>query len=582
MSHEQHCNSCVMPIFGHYDEGFNKRRAPQAKPPQASDIIKVYPAKKIITMNPLQPEASAIAVQGDLIYAVGELEHIIAGLKASHKDYEIDKQFKHMVIIPGFIEAHCHITLMGIFSQLLYVGAQERMQSDGSINKGYHSKQAVIAALKDAMQKNNGQTLCAWGYDPAVLDGFPNLTRQDLDEVSSTQAVIVINMSGHIAYVNSFVLQALGFDAHTDIVGVTKDANGQPTGVLEEVAAMMPVIQKFISIDEKVLAKGLYDAAKLAQRAGCTTISELALGYIPHGWETMQSVTVQTDFPVRISAYLLNNFLEPMGGLEQLLQHMNSNTEHLRLAGIKFVADGSIQGYTANMKWPYYYDGHANGIANISQEDFLEQFQPLHQAGIQCAIHVNGDDALQTILDAMVEVLANYPQNDHRHRLEHCQLPTPENLTTMAEFGVLANIFTNHLYYWGDFHQHRSVGPDRVQFMDPAQSAKQHGVRFSLHSDCAITPLEPLHMIWVAAARQKMNSKEVLGKDECISVEDGLRAMTIDAAYLLNEEQTKGSLEIGKFADMAMLDSDPLSVKLDKLPKIKVWGTMCGGRWFEN
>ena len=233
------------------------------------------------------------------------------------------------------------------------------------------------------------------------------------------------------------------------------------------------------------------------------------------------------------------------------------------------------------MKWPYYYDGSPNGLANIKIDEFEKGLFELHKEGIQCAIHINGGQAAEDVLGVMEKILSIFPRNDHRHRLEHCQLVSFDQLETMAKFGITANIFTNHIHYWGDFHKAHTVGPDRVQYMDPARSAQKCGVHYSLHSDSHITPLDPLKMIWVAATRRAQGSNEVLGQDECISVEEGLRVMTIGSAYLMKEDEVKGSLEPGKYADMAILDRDPLSMPVDDLLKINVLATLCGGRVFK-
>jgi len=575
------CNSCVLPMLGVFDEGFTQFKPKTNAPEKDNNApVKIYTAKNILTMNPLQPNATAVAVSNGLIYAIGELKHLTEGLDKAKRTYEIDDQFKQANILPGFIEAHCHIILIGLFWQWTYLGIEPRTNPEGKLVGGFKTKEAALKGLQEAFKSHQDKnTFFAWGYDPSILDGFPILTRQDLDTVSSTTPIVVMNTSGHIGYANSAALSAVNFSKETNIPGVTKDKQGELNGELKEMAALTPVFDKLLSIDFKLMEKAMQDAAKTAQKKGCTTISELALGYIPHSWDALNSVIDNPSSPVRVSAYPLDDVVRNVG-INALKQHMQNNNDRLRIAGVKFVADGSIQGYTANMKWPYYYDGTANGMSNIKNDEYKALFLELHKAGIQTATHVNGDEALQEVMDMMEDVLSTFPRNDHRHRLEHCQLPSQENLASMKKFDILPNFFTNHIYYWGTFHREHSVGPDRVEHMDPVQSAKKLGIRFSLHSDAAITPLDPLKMVWIAAKRQTIDTGTTLGKNECLSVEDGLRAITIDAAYLLNEDETKGSIEIGKFADFAILDKDPLKVKTDDLLKINVLATMCAGNIF--
>jgi predicted amidohydrolase YtcJ len=579
--HRPHHCSCSMKTLGKEDPSIATTQAPPHQTTKHEPVVTIYCAKKIITMDPMQPYAKAVAVQNGKIYAVGSLDSITHGLTLAKREYRIDRQFEKQTILPGFIEAHCHPLPTGLFWQWIYLGADVRPDPDGKPQGGHQSKDAALSALKEktnAQEHDQSPILC-WGYDPSVIDGFPILSKTDLDSISTTRPVLVINMSGHIMYVNSLVLETAGFKATTKIAGVVKDEKGNPTGELQELEAMMPVLSSYTHFDHDVLLQSMQNAGRIAQRAGCTTIADLGLGLIPGGWAIMQEVAHLPDYPVRLSAYVINETLYQYGGVAAFQKAAANNHDRLRLSGVKFITDGSIQGYTANMKWPYYYDGNPNGLRNIAQEKFIKQLLELHKAGIQCAMHVNGDAAIDGALAAIEVVLKEAPRFDHRLRLEHCQTVTETQLKKMAALGVATNLFVNHIYYWGDFHNEHSLGPDRAPKMNPLASALKHNIKFSLHSDSHVTPINPLFSVWIAAKRQTAGGK-ILGKEECLSIEQALKAVTIDAAYLLHEDNIKGSIEPDKLADFVILDKDPLSVNVDAVKTINVLATIVGGKLF--
>jgi predicted amidohydrolase YtcJ len=193
--------------------------------------------------------------------------------------------------------------------------------------------------------------------------------------------------------------------------------------------------------------------------------------------------------------------------------------------------------------------------------------------------HCNGDESTELFLDTVEDALRDFPRWDHRHTVTHSQLTTPAQYRRMATLGMCANIFSNHLWFWGDQHRDLTLGPDRASRMDAARSALRAGVPISLHSDSPITPLDPLATASYAASR-RTSSGQVLGEHERISVPEALHAMTLGAAYMLKMDHEVGSLEAGKYADLAVLDRDPFGVEPDALREVEVRGSVVGGRHF--
>lgn len=542
------------------------------------EIITILRAKKILTMNPLQPEVEVVAIQGDRIYAVGNEKNIINGLNLANRQYEINNQFQNYTIIPGFIETHCHPIPTGIMWKWPYIGFDTRKSPTGKMQNGCKTQREVLERLREHEKTlAPNEPLFAWGYDPALLDaGFPGLNASDLDTISNERLVIVMNMNGHLFYVNNFTLQKANITKSTSVPGVIKDATGNPTGELHELRAIGIIVQQYLKFDEELLAEALNDTAMLAQSAGCTTITDLAIELLPGTWSTIRNTRKKSDFPVRISGYVFNEYLKQHGELQKITQMMAENDTKVRVNGVKFFADGSIQSYTANMEWPYYYDGTQNGLQNIDPQDLKRQFQLYHNAGIQCAAHVNGEVGIDEFIQTAIAVLFEKPIVDHRHRMEHCQTITHTQLDLASKFNLCISFFSNQLYYWGDFHKLNTLGLDRAKYLNPLASATNRHIHYAMHSDAHATPIDPLFCIWAGVTR-KTRSGDILGENERISVMQGLKAMTYDGAYILHEEHLKGSIEPAKLADFTILEEDPLSVAVDDIRNIKIIATVLGG-----
>jgi len=523
--------------------------------------VVVYAAKSITTLNPLAPSAEVIAVAGDRIAACGSREAVLSALKNAGREFTIDESFAGAAMIPGLIEAHSHITSTGGFYQMpAYVGAYPRLGPEGML-AACASKQAALGAIRNVAASVTGP-LTAWGYDPTLIEGGEKITAADLDAIDSARPVAVMNMSGHVTYANSVALKMAGYSHTTDQPGVVKDANGRLTGELDELPAEAPLWAAITAGDgdsARAMLDGIAMVADLSQKRGLTTIADL-LTQSPGEAEAMSAYAHSYGPKTRIACYYSYLPLAAMGidrALPFLSGLRDQNDDWFSVAGVKFVSDGSFQTFTAYLANPPYYNGAPNGLFNLVG-DVAAMLKPYHDAGIQIAIHANADGALDEVLAALTAVMDQSPRRDNRHRLEHVQLPTAEQIATMAEYGISANIFSKHLKYWGDVHRTMTVGPDLAARMNPARSLIDAGIHTSLHSDAWVTPIDQLESIVCATTRQT-RSGFVLGPDQIISVPEALKAVTLDAAYLLREDHIKGSLEPGKLADITVLDREILT-----------------------
>jgi len=541
--------------------------------------ITIFVAKKVITMNPSNPEATAVAVRDGRILGVGSLDDL-----AAWGSHEVDDTFKDKVILPGFVEAHSH-TVVGGFWDFPYVGHFDRIAPDGTFWSGCQSVAAIVERLKeqDAKLSDPEEPLIAWGLDPIYFHG-ENVRAAELDQVSKTRPVYVHHVSGHIVAVNSALMSQEGITSETEVEGVVKDSNGHPVGELQGI----PAISLTGTVFQKLWVSANSDEAKksfgqLARNAGITTATELgASAFTPEAIESWQRVINDPTYPARVVVAYSTRFGGPSDPDEMAAQAVSLaplSTDKLRLGSLaKIWVDGSIQGLTARLRWPHYLDG-SNGLWYIAPERFKDELLAYHKAGLTVHVHTNGDEATELFLDTLEQVLIEAPRPDHRHTAQHNQLAGADQFRRMAKLGMSANMFINHIYYWGDQHVTETVGLERAQRMNALATAKREGVQFSMHTDEMVTPLSGLFLAWCAVNRVTA-SGQVLGENERISVYDALQAVTLGAAYQLKMDHEIGTLEAGKWADFAVLDEDPFAVDPMALKDIPVWGTVLGGKLF--
>jgi predicted amidohydrolase YtcJ len=536
----------------------------------------IFAARKIITMNPSRPLATHVAVRDGRILGAGSLEEL-----AGWGPYTLDDRLSAKVLLPGLVEGHSHL-MEGAFWRFVYCGFFDRRDPDGRLWPGARSLDAVLQRLSDAQAvlPDAAMPMAGWGFDPIYFDNR-RCTREDLDRVSTTRPLGMVHASMHIINCNSAALAAIGWlRAGIDHPGVPLGADGMPSGELKGPEAMMQVAA-VLGMDRALLAgdeAALRAFSRLCVRAGVTTATDLASPLPDAAVDMMLEVTARDDFPTRIVP-LLRLLGAPAEGVERAAALRGRSSERLRLGRIKMVADGSIQGFSARMRWPGYYNGAPNGLWYMAPQQMQQTLNLALQRGLQVHTHTNGDEATELLLDLMEQALREQPTPDHRFTLQHCQLADAAMYRRMKALGLCVNLFANHHYYWGDEHVRLTVGPERATRMNACATALASGVPFAIHSDAPITPLGPLFTAWCAVHRLTASGR-VLGEHERIGVADALRAITLGAAYTLKLDGEIGSIECGKRADFCVLDDDPLAVPSLALKDLPVWGVVQDGRVF--
>ena len=557
--------------------------------------ITVYRARRIVTMNPMQPSATHVAVRDCRILAVGDLERVSAW-----GPFDLDERFADAVLLPGLVEGHCHLKEGGMW-ELPYLGWFDRADPDGKVWPGLRSMDDVVARLAevDRTMRANGQgddvPLIAWGFDPIYFGG-ERMTTVHLDRASATRPVVVGHANGHLMNVNTAMLRLADITRDNEVEGVVRYERdvagtsaptvaraGEPTGELQEPAAMFLVYRRIgqAGLLAPMTEGGVDMFTRLASRMGVTTATDLVNKLGAGDCAVLEAATAKDDCRVRIlpAFQAFHGTHAATAGAEHVKTLVAKNTDRLRYGLVKMMLDGSIQGFSARLRWPGHFNGAPNGIWVMAPAQYEADFETYHRAGLTVHTHTNGDEASLAAIDAIERVLAKAPRPDHRHTLQHGQMIDAPLFRRMAALGLCANLFANHVWYWGDQHYEMTMGPDRAMRLDACASALAAGVPLAIHSDAPVTPLGPLHVAWCAVNRVTPKGR-VLGESERLTVAQALHAITLGPAWTLKLDHEVGSIECGKRADFCVLDDDPLAVDPMQLKDIRVRGTVLSGRVF--
>ena len=521
------------------------------RPPEAPEH-QVFVNGQILTMNAENRVVEALSVRGAKVSRVGSTEEILAEVT----DKTVVTDLRGRTLMPGFVDAHGHFPGSGqvVFSTDLNsppIGNIEDMSQ-------------LLERLKDAHEARPDGWLTGFGYDDTLLAEGRHPTREDLDQISATRPIAIGHVSGHLYAVNSAALAEIGIDESTpDPEGgvIQRDPTSpdgrRPNGVLEETASRQ-VLLKALDIG---IADGISmttHAAREYLQAGVTTASA---GGMPLGLAKLLGPLSQLNvFPQRVALFpLLEEVESEVLSGEWRPEAMAAG--RLSLPRVKIIADGSIQGYTGYLSEPYYepYKGDVlyRGYPSVSRDDLFRQVEGLHIQKIQYAIHVNGDASVEDALDAIEAAQQSQPWPDARPLFIHAQMSRKDQIQRMAQLGVTPSFFSSHTYYWGDRHAAIFMGPERAANMSPAGWALDAGIRYSAHADTPVTPMLPLQVVWSQVNRITTGGA-VLGRHQRVAPMAALRAVTIDAAWQVFMDDSVGSLEPGKLADMVVLSGSPL------------------------
>ena len=516
----------------------------------------------VLTVDPDRPTAAALAVADGRIVALGSRDEVWPWIGADTEVREIDG-----CVLPGFVEAHGHPLMEAVVLGGRLVDIRPVTITDAD---------AIVATIAAEVTARGADGAYLNGWDPLLQHGLPEPTLAWLNAMAPDTPLVIVHNSGHKAFFNSVAAAKAGLTRDTpDPPGAKygRDADCELDGTAEETAAVFPLLNGAIKVEdypEMLLA----ECARL-NRAGLTMCSEMA--FDPMFRPVLERLHDQLTVRLRtyeMSTAALHTDAVPGNG-----------DDMIRQAGIKIWVDGSPWVGNIDLTFPYL-DTEATrtigvlpgscGRANYTREQLVEIVGAFYPKGWQLACHVHGDHGVDTILDVYEQALQANPRADHRLRLEHVGAITPAQLQRAHSLGVTCSLFVDHLHYWGDVLVDGLFGARAEQWM-PAGSAAATGMRISLHNDPPVTPEEPLRNISVAATRVAPSGR-VLAPEERLTVEQAIRAQTIDAAWQLFADEVTGSLEVGKYADLVVLSADPRAVPPEAVADLQVRATYLAGR----
>lgn len=519
----------------------------------------------IITMENFDDAPEAVLVRDGNIIAVGMLEELKTLTTAECQAISLQGK----TLMPAFIDAHGHLSLMTRYTSMADLSTAESFED-------------IVHLLKEFRKQHNfihGEYIFGYSYDHNFLQEHSHPTRDVLDQVSSEVPVVIWHTSIHMAVANSKALELMKIDANSQdpeggIIGRYINSN-IPNGYLEE-TAINPVyaLQANITMD---FEKQLYEAQMEYIKNGITTVQDGEVDYeaVSLCREMAEKGKLLLDvvaYPCFDSGCGLGNVMEE--NKDCVKQYKN----HYKIGGYKTLLDGSPQCKSAWMSEPYENSGDYCGYPWLSDEVLEQHIKVVMEENQQILAHCNGDAAAEQYLRIYQKVLkeSNNPNKFHlRPVMIHCQTVREDQLDIMKELQMIPSIFVAHVNYWGDIHL-KNLGLARGRRISPVRSALDRGLMYNFHTDTPVIQPNIFHTVWTAVKRVT-KSGVVCGAEQCVTVYEALKAVTIHAAYAYFEEQTKGSIKPGKRADLIIVDKNPLKVEPMDLKNIRVVATYKDG-----
>jgi predicted amidohydrolase YtcJ len=508
--------------------------------------------------------ASAIAIKGGKVLAVGD-ESALLGLKTG--DTKV-VDLAGRTLLPGLIDPHNHTILASLIFELL----------DDVGYANYPTREKLVAHLKqEAASTPKGQWVVGSNFDNLLQGG--DFTLQELDAISSDHPIFVWYTNGHDACANSEALKVAGIPEDIgDLPGgghFGRGADGRLNGLVYEESAMLKFAVHFLGkITPDLAAKAVTDYARHIASVGNTMLHEP--GTIRSDW-IEQFAKLSNTLACRTSASVMFDDMKGLTPWRSLGLGKGAPVENslFSLYGVKIVGDGSNQTETGAQTKPYL-NSASKGSPNFDAAEMKQMVAEVKAFGLPVQIHCNGDYTIDIALDAIEAAYAG--STDYGvNRIEHSTMARPDQILRMKKLNVQPSFLMNHVRFYGAAYRDQIFGPERAAFMDPAGACVKAALPFTLHTDGPCSPPGPLTLISTAVTRRCTIDNSVVGPDQAVSLDDAIRAVTIDAARQLGQGDRLGSLEKGKEADFTILESDPYKVSPDSIADIKVSETWVAG-----
>ncbi len=554
----------------------------------------IYINANIITLDNSQPQAQAMFVENGIVKAIGNEENILQFKSDKVKIVDL----KGQTVLPGFIDSHTHVAISAFLESMIDLSGFK-----------HHSNKEIWEYLAEQIKtKKPGEWIVGKGIDPVLVDDLITPNIQFLDSLVPNNPLILISQSLHTYWANSKAFEKAGIDKFTKRPSESsfyeKDSLGNLTGLIAEQKAFLPILEQ--------LQKEMLNPKNLM-----TSTTHVLSAYAKNGNTSVVSTGIQINDakPLRLYEFLATNhpkfidqLLSKIGFLPKrkpyprhfiyirqdkdfLLPNKPTQDDFYSIIGVKLWYDGSPYTGSMYLNEPYLNSDFCSqslhiplnysGKALIDKDSLVNIISNYNKKGWQIAVHAQGDAANTEVLNAFEKANSISDLTQKRDRLEHCLLLSQTDLLLLKQLNMTPNFHINHLFYYGKRLKNDILGSERTAKMLPVADAQKRGLIFSLHADQPMFESKPFRLIQTAVERQTKEG-DTIGYNQHISVLEGLKAMTIHAAWQIHKEDKLGSLKVGKYADFIIVDKNPLKIPTHELETIKILQTFINGISINN
>jgi predicted amidohydrolase YtcJ len=516
---------------------------------------------KIYTVNDKQPIAEAVFIEGNKISFVGSTEEVKKLVDASTEVIDLNGK----LMLPGFIDDHVHFTSGGFYLQ-------------GIDLRPAKSTTEFKEILKKYVEKNNGKWITGGNWDHEAWEVKDLPYKEMIDEFTKNTPVFVDRFDGHMALANSYAIKLAKITKDTPNPEgglIVKDLKtGEPTGIFKDNA--MSLIYSIIPQSTKEATyKATLTALNHVKEYGVTSVQDITYSQDLATYQRLEKegkLTCRIYTRMQVSDYkkLVKNKIRAGYG-----------SEKLKLGSLKAFADGSLGSSTAWFFEPYNQDTSTSGLAmDIVTDGSLREWSiDADKNGLQLCVHAIGDKANNYMLNLYQEIISKNPKWDRRFRMEHAQHVRFEDIPRFAQLGVIASVQPYHCIDDGVWAEKR-IGSERIKYTYPFRTFLDNKVMLCFGSDWTVAPINPLLGIYAAVTRRTLDDKNPNGwiPEQKITVEEAIKAYTINNAYATFEENVKGSIVQGKLADFVVLNEDILTINPVQIKDVRVNMTVFDGK----